>query len=83
MNRLQGEAARSSASASNAQFTAEQDKWCREEDDANATGLRVLSAISNPVPVRLMKRDLLFVAFPRCAYARRSMAERERDFRAR
>jgi ParB family chromosome partitioning protein len=34
----------------------------REEAIANATGLRVLSAIGAAVPVRLMKRDLLFVA---------------------
>jgi len=34
----------------------------REEAIANATGLRVLSAISNAVPVWLIKRDLLFVA---------------------
>jgi ParB family chromosome partitioning protein len=44
------------------QFKAEQEKRRREEATANATGLRVLSAISNAVPVRLMKRDLLFVA---------------------
>jgi ParB family transcriptional regulator, chromosome partitioning protein len=29
---------------------------------ANSTGVRVLAAIGNAVPVRLMKRDLLFVA---------------------
>lgn len=28
----------------------------------DATGIRVLSAIGEAVPVRLMKRDLLFVA---------------------
>ena len=33
----------------------------REEAIANTSGLRVLSAISAAVPVRLMKRDLLFV----------------------
>jgi len=48
--------------ASDAQFKAEQEKRRREEAIANATGLRVLSAISAAVPVRLMKRDLLFVA---------------------
>jgi ParB family chromosome partitioning protein len=47
---------------SDAQFKAEQEKRRREEAIANATGLRVLSAISAAVPVRLMKRDLLFVA---------------------
>jgi len=51
-----------SASANDAQFKAEQEKRRREEAIANATGLRVLSAISAAVPVRLMKHDLLFVA---------------------
>ena len=50
------------ASANDAQFKAEQEKRRREEAIANTTGLRVLSAISAAVPVRLMKRDLLFVA---------------------
>jgi ParB family chromosome partitioning protein len=50
------------ASANEAQFKAEQEKQRREEAIANATGLRVLSAIGAAVPVRLMKRDLLFVA---------------------
>jgi hypothetical protein len=45
-----------------AAFKAEQEKRRKEEAIANATGLRVLSAISAAVPVRLMKRDLLFVA---------------------
>jgi ParB family chromosome partitioning protein len=45
-----------------AQFKAEQEKRRREEAIANATGLRMLSAIAEAVPVRLMKRDLLFVA---------------------
>jgi ParB family chromosome partitioning protein len=48
--------------ANDAAFNAEQEKRRREEAIANATGLRVLSAISAAVPVRLMKRDLLFVA---------------------
>jgi len=47
---------------SDAQFKAAQEKRRREEAIANATGLRVLSAIGAAVPVRLMKRDLLFVA---------------------
>lgn len=51
-----------SASANDAQFKAEQEKRRREEATANATGLRVLAAIADAVPVRLMKRDLLFVA---------------------
>jgi ParB family chromosome partitioning protein len=50
------------ASANDVQFKAEQEKRRREEAIANTTGLRVLAAISNTVPVRLMKRDLLFVA---------------------
>jgi ParB family chromosome partitioning protein len=50
------------ASANDAQFKAEQEKRRREEAIANTTGLRVLAAIGAAVPVRLMKRDLLFVA---------------------
>ena len=42
-------------------WKAEQEKERREQAIANATGLRVLSAVSAAVPVRLMKRDLLFV----------------------
>jgi ParB family chromosome partitioning protein len=41
---------------------AQQEKQRREAAIANATGIRVLAAISAAVPVRLMKRDLLFVA---------------------
>jgi ParB family chromosome partitioning protein len=51
-----------SVGTSDAQFKAEQEKRRREEAIAIATGLRVLSAIGAAVPVRLMKRDLLFVA---------------------
>jgi ParB family chromosome partitioning protein len=40
---------------------AAQEKQRREEALANAVGLRVLSAIVAAVPVRLMKRDLLFI----------------------
>ncbi|MHB8389335.1 MAG: ParB/RepB/Spo0J family partition protein [Acidobacteriaceae bacterium] len=39
----------------------EQEKQRREEALAQATGLRVLNAIVAAVPVRLMKRDLLFI----------------------
>jgi ParB family chromosome partitioning protein len=39
----------------------EQEKQRREQAIANATGLRVLAAISAAVPVRLLKRDLFFV----------------------
>jgi ParB family chromosome partitioning protein len=41
-------------------FKAQHDKQRREEALAQATGLRVLKAIGDAVPVRLMKRDLLF-----------------------
>ena len=53
--------ARKPKPAHDGQFKAEQEKQRREEAIANATALRVLSAISAAVPVRLMKRDLLFV----------------------
>ena len=43
-------------------FKAEQEKRHREEALAQATGLRVLKAIGEAVPVRLMRRDLLFLA---------------------
>jgi ParB family chromosome partitioning protein len=42
-------------------WKAEQDKQRKEQAIANTTGLRVLAAVSAAVPVRLMKRDLLFV----------------------
>ena len=45
-----------------ANFKAEQEKRRREEALANATGIRVLQSIVSAVPVRLMKRDLLFIA---------------------
>jgi len=48
-------------SANDTRFKAEQEKRRREEAIANVTGLRVLSAIGAAVPVRLMKRDLLFI----------------------
>ena len=44
-----------------AALKAEQEKRRREETLAQTTGLRVLKAIGDAVPVRLMKRDLLFV----------------------
>jgi ParB family chromosome partitioning protein len=47
--------------ATDTAFKAEQEKRRREEAIAQATGLRVLKATSDAVPVRLMKRDLLFV----------------------
>jgi ParB family chromosome partitioning protein len=42
-------------------FKAEQEKQRKEQAIANATGLRVLTAIAAAVPVRLLKRDLLFI----------------------
>jgi ParB family chromosome partitioning protein len=42
-------------------WKAEQEKQRKDQAIANATGLRVLAAIGEAVPVRLMKRDLLFV----------------------
>ena len=53
--------ARKQQPATDAAFKAEQEKRRREEAIAQATGLRVLKATSDAVPVRLMKRDLLFV----------------------
>jgi ParB family chromosome partitioning protein len=41
-------------------FKTQQEKQRREEAVAQATGLRVLKAIGEAIPVRLMKRDLLF-----------------------
>jgi ParB family chromosome partitioning protein len=38
-----------------------QEKQQRDEAIANTTGIRVLAAIADAVPVRLIKRDLLFV----------------------
>jgi hypothetical protein len=49
-------------SKADASFKAEQDKRRSEEALANATGLRVLQTIVAAVPVRLTKRDLLFIA---------------------
>jgi ParB family chromosome partitioning protein len=43
-------------------WKAEQEKQRREAAMANATGVRVLAAIAAAVPVRLMKRDLLFLS---------------------
>ena len=42
-------------------WKAEQEKQRRDQAIANATGLRVLSAIAAAVPVRLLKRDFIFV----------------------
>ena len=53
---------RKQPSKPNAAAKAEQEKQRREEALAKATGLRVLQTIVASVPVRLMKRDLLFMA---------------------
>lgn len=44
-----------------ASFKAQQEKERREAAIANITGIRILEAVTAAVPVRLMKRDLLFV----------------------
>ena len=49
------------ASRNDAKWKAEQGKQRKEAAIANATCLRVLAAVSAAVPVRLMKRDLLFI----------------------
>src|ERR1035437_7760259 len=53
--------ARKPKPVTDAAIKAEQEKRRREEAIAQVTGLRVLSGIAEAVPVRLMKRDLLFV----------------------
>ena len=49
-------------SSGDSKWKAEQEKQRREQAIANLTGIRVLAAIAAAVPVRFMKRDLLFVA---------------------
>lgn len=49
------------ASRNDEKWKSEQEKQRKEQAIANATGLRVLAAIGGAVPVRLMKRDLLFI----------------------
>jgi len=68
-----------------ASFKAEQEKRRREEALANATGIRVLQSIVAAVPVRLMKRDLLFVAeqlLPLLDEKRLEMVARNRSIKA-
>lgn len=48
-------------SRDNEKWKAEQEKQRREEAIANTTGMRVLSAVAAAVPVRLLKRDFLFL----------------------
>jgi ParB family chromosome partitioning protein len=47
--------------ADDAKWKAEQEKQRRETAIANTTGIHTLAAITAAVPVRLMKRDLLFI----------------------
>jgi ParB family chromosome partitioning protein len=49
------------ASRTDEKWKAEQEKQRKEQAIANTTGLRVLAAIGSAVPVRLLKRDLLFI----------------------
>ena len=68
-----------------ASFKAEQDKSRREHALANATGMRVLQNIVAAVPVRLMKKDFLFVAeqmLPLLDDKRLEMVARNRGIRA-
>jgi ParB family chromosome partitioning protein len=68
-----------------ASFKAEQEKHRREEALANATGIRVLQSIVAAVPVRLMKRDLLFIAeqlLPLLDEKRQEVAARNRGIKA-
>jgi ParB family chromosome partitioning protein len=51
----------SASHSDDAKWKAEQEKQRKEQAVANTTGLRVLSAIGSAVPVRLLKRDLLFI----------------------
>jgi ParB family transcriptional regulator, chromosome partitioning protein len=70
---------------SEASFKAEQEKRRRDEALANATGIRVLQSIVAAVPVRLMKRDLLFIAeqlLPLLDEKRLEMAARNRSIKA-
>jgi ParB family chromosome partitioning protein len=66
-------------------FKAEQEKRRREEALANATGIRVQQSIVTAVPVRLMKRDLLFVSeqlLPLLDEKRLEMVARNRSIKA-
>jgi hypothetical protein len=68
-----------------ASFKAEQEKRRCEEALANATGIRVLQSIVAAVPVRLMKRELLFVAeqlLPLLDEKRLEMVARNRSIKA-
>jgi ParB family transcriptional regulator, chromosome partitioning protein len=72
-------------SKADASLKAEQEKRRREEALANATGIRVLQTIVAAVPVRLMKRDLLFIAeliLPLLEDKRVEMVARNRGIKA-
>jgi ParB family chromosome partitioning protein len=49
------------ASRNDEKWKAEQEKQRKEQAIANTTGIRVLTAIGSAVPVRLLKRDMLFI----------------------
>jgi ParB family chromosome partitioning protein len=53
-------------SPDDAKWKAEQEKQRKDAAIANTTGIRILAAITAAVPVRLMKRDLLFVVERLC-----------------
>jgi ParB family chromosome partitioning protein len=53
---------RSQKVADDSKAKAQEERQRREAAIANTTGIRTLAAIAEAVPVRLMKRDLLFVA---------------------
>jgi ParB family transcriptional regulator, chromosome partitioning protein len=72
-------------SKADASFKVEQEKRRREVALANVTGIRVLQAIVAAVPVRLMKRDLLFIAeqlLPLLDEKRVEMVARNRGIKA-
>jgi ParB family chromosome partitioning protein len=50
------------ASGDDAKWKADQKKERREAAIANTTSIRIFEAVTEAVPVRLMKRDLLFIA---------------------
>ena len=50
-----------STSRNDEKWKADEDRQRKEQAIANTTGLRVLAAVSAAVPVRLLKRDLLFI----------------------
>jgi hypothetical protein len=73
------------APKADASSKSEQEKRRREEALANATGIRVLQSIVAAVPVRLMKRDLLFVTeqlLPLLDEKRLEMVARNRSIKA-